>query len=250
MDELEKEYEFIEGLFSNYIKSNDSKFLRFQRELDIKMALPFMENADTAYGLELGCEVGYMTSLIADHVKHLDVVEGSPSFIQEAEKLSLPNVTFHNMLFEELTVVERYDYVFASHVIEHVESPQHVLARVFESLKPGGRLFVFVPNAEAASRRLAVKMGLLDDLYALTPNDLRGGHRRVYNRRSIAREVSEAGFKVIANDGLFFKSFADFQFEELISSGFLTVEHLNGLAALGSEFPDLCGYAFICGEKK
>jgi len=45
-------------------------------------------------------------------------------------------------------VSERFDYVFASHVLEHVTDPRSALASWFALLKPGGHLFVLVPDED------------------------------------------------------------------------------------------------------
>ena len=246
-DSINNEMDFVESLFDDYIKSDDSKFLKFQRNVDIKKALEFMKPDGVA--MELGCEVGYMSSLISPHVKSLDIIEGSASFIMEAKKRNLKNVTFHNKLFEEVSKEKHYDYIFASHVIEHLIDPHETLKVMYKALKPGGRIFIFVPNATAASRQLAVKMGLYESLYDMTPNDIRGGHRRVYDMNSISEEVQNAGFSLAAVEGLFFKPFADFQIDDLIDQNFLTDLHLNSLIELGKDYPELCGYIFVCGEK-
>ena len=246
-EDISNEMNFVESLFNDYIKSDDSKFLKFQRNIDIKKALEFMQPDGIA--MELGCEVGYMSSLISPHVKSLDIIEGSASFIKEAKKRNLKNVTFHNMLFEEVSKENHYDYIFASHVIEHLIDPHETLKVMHKALKPGGRIFIFVPNATAASRQLAVKMGLYESLYDMTPNDVRGGHRRIYDINSISEEVKNAGFSLAAVEGLFFKPFADFQIDDLIDQNFLTDLHLNSLVELGKDYPELCGYVFVCGEK-
>jgi SAM-dependent methyltransferase len=43
---------------------------------------------------------------------------------------------------------QRFDYVFASHVLEHMRDPQSALANWFALLKPGGHLFVLVPDED------------------------------------------------------------------------------------------------------
>src|SRR5574343_1397270 len=207
------EKQFLENLFDDYITSNDSPYLRNMRNLEIKECKKHITPGGIA--LELGCEIGYMTSLISPLVKELDVVEGSTKFCEEAKKRNLPNATFYNCLFEEYTPTRQYDYIFMSHVLEHLQDPQAVLANVREWLRPNGKLFVIVPNGNAASRRLAQAMNIIEDRFALTPNDIRGGHRRVYNYLSFKNDLINAGFKVgtesnVAIKGLIFKPFADF----------------------------------------
>ena len=92
-------------------------------------------------------------------------------------------------------------------------------------------------------------MGLLNNLYALTPTDIRGGHRRVYDKDTIELEVHSAGFKIEEVSGILVKPFCDFQMDELIDSKFLEKQHLEGLLKLGKDYPDICGDIFAVGRK-
>ena len=48
--EIESELSFVEGLFDDYITSEQSPFLRYQRNIDIAKALEFMEPGGVAIG--------------------------------------------------------------------------------------------------------------------------------------------------------------------------------------------------------
>jgi len=190
--------------------------------------------------------------LIAGIVDLLDVVEGSRSFIEKAKGRNLPNVRFYHALFEEFNPRRNYyDAVFAMWVLEHVQDPAQVLRIAHLALKPDGLLFVVVPNANALSRQLARHMGLIEDLKSLTENDLRHGHRRVYDRVSLNRELTQAGFTLVSQGGLMLKPFADFQMEQLIRQRILEEPQLEGLWSLGFEYPDLCGSLYaICSPSQ
>jgi SAM-dependent methyltransferase len=74
----------------------------------------------------------------------------------------------------------RFDGIYTVNVIEHVEDDAGLLRAFFERLRPGGRLFVYVPAFELL----------------FSENDRRVGHLRRY-RRSGLRELSVgAGFRV------------------------------------------------------
>jgi Methyltransferase domain len=134
--------------------------------------------------------------------------------------------------------------------MEHVLEPSLVLKMVRQVLKPDGLLFMVVPNARALSRQLAIHMGLIPDLKALTENDLVNGHRRVYDRVYFNREIEQTGFESIAEGGLMLKILADFQLDKLIDDGMIQQAQIDGLYKLGLEYPDLCGSLFpICRPK-
>lgn len=241
---LSNEKVMLEKYAADYITSDDSSQQRLMRNLEIRVFSQYMNRGKA---LELGCEIGYMSELISPLVDQLDIVDASESFLDRTKSRSIPNSRYFCSLFEEYKPDCKYDSVFASHVLEHLLDVQQVLKMVRDLLTPDGKLFVAVPNARALSRQLARHMGLIDSLYDLTPNDLRGGHRRVYDQVTLRRELEFAGFEIVAQGGIFFKPFADFQMDKLIDSGILGEPQLQGLYNLGYEYPDMCAdvYAVV-----
>ena len=215
------EKRFLNKVYDTYTVDHSLQ-TKAMRELIIRTFSPFLKGGR---GLELGCSDGYMTSMLAKHVNFLDVVDGSELFLEKARERAkiehLDNIAFINSLFEEFSPSEKYDYIVASYILEHVIHPVHVLLMAYDALKDGGLLFVVVPNANALSRQLAMHMGIYEHLKVLTENDLKHGHRRVYDRTSLNKDIAQAGFENIAQGGLMLKILADFQMDRLIEEGVL-----------------------------
>lgn len=245
---ISHEKEFVESLVKDYITSDMSSQTRLMRELFIRTFEPYIKKE--GIGLELGSEIGYMSEKLAVLVDHLDVVDGSEDFLAQVKSRNIPNAGYYCSLFEEFKPEKKYDYVFASHILEHLIDVGQVLTVAKQALKPDGYLFVNVPNARALSRQLARHMGLIKDLYELTPNDLRGGHRRVYDRTTLNRDIEAAGFNIIAQGGILFKPFADFQMDQLIDTGLLGEPQSEGLYRLGHEYPDMCADIYAIAQIK
>lgn len=244
---LAGEKQFVEGLVKNYITSDESSQTRLMRELMIRTFRPYVKGG---VGLELGSEIGFMSERLAKLVDHLDVVDGSQEFLDQVKSRGIKNADYHCSLFEEFKPQKKYDYVFASHILEHLIDVQAVLNVVKSALKPTGYFLITVPNARALSRQLARHMGLIKDLYELTPNDLRGGHRRVYDRVLLNRDLEQAGFEIISQGGILFKPLADFQMDKLIDSKILGEPQCEGLYKLGFEYPDMCADVFAIARVK
>lgn len=242
--ELQKEREFLEKVYHTYTVDNSAQTMAMRR-LIMRTFEPFLSAEGRA--LELGCSDGFMTEMIAGRVSRLDVVDGSEKFLAEARKRDLPNVEFKLALFEEFTAEEKYDFVVASYILEHVLDPVGVMKMARTVLKPDGLLMIVVPNARALSRQLAAQMGLLNGLKEMTPNDHNHGHRRVYDRVDLDRDIAAAGFTNVSQGGIMLKILADFQMDKLIDDGMLQEQQLDGLYKLGLEYPDLCGSLFsVC----
>ncbi|MEW6113109.1 MAG: class I SAM-dependent methyltransferase [Thermodesulfobacteriota bacterium] len=243
-DRTTEEEQFLNHKVDTYVTS-DSPQDRLIRRLAVRTFAPFMEK--TGRALELGCSDGYMTSLIAPLVNHVDVVDGSTRFLEIARSRNIPNATFIHTLFENFEAALPYDYVFATYVLEHVTDVSSVLRVIRSAMKPESLLFVVVPNARAVSRQLALHMGLISDLKCLTDNDVRHGHRRVYDRVSLNKDLAEGGLLTVAQGGILFKPFADFQMDKLIEHEIVQEPQIEGLYSLGFEYPDLCGCLYsIC----
>ena len=218
------------------------------RELIARTFAPYLSPSDRA--LQLGFSEGIDTELLTALVGALDVVEGSRLFHDDLAARALPKVRPILSMFEDFALPAGeapYDAVFAVYVLEHVAEPAAVLAMARRVLRPGGRLFVVVPNARALSRQLAVHMGLLGHVHELTRHDHNHGHRRVYDRPSFNRDLEDAGFHMIAQGGVMLKILADFQLDKLMELGILGAAQIDGLYRLGLEHPDLCGSLFsVC----
>lgn len=238
------EMSFLESVTHTYVTS-DSPQDRLIKTLAIRTFKPYVRPGGRA--LEFGCCDGFMTSLIAGLVDDLTVVDGSRTFIDMARKRVGGDVQFVHTLFEDYKPERKFDYIFATYVLEHVNDAIGFLSLARELLNEQGLLFLVVPNARALSRQLARHMGLLDDLYALTPNDINHGHRRVYDRVLLNRDIEAAGLIQVGQGGLLLKLLADFQMDKLIESGVLGEPQQEGLYRMGLEYPDLAGSLFsVC----
>ncbi|MCI8565721.1 MAG: class I SAM-dependent methyltransferase [Lachnospiraceae bacterium] len=201
--------------------------------------------------LELGGGDGYSTECLSELVDWLDVVDGSRRMLEKmgVERFQKRNVTFIYSLFEELNYQEEYDNVFCSYVLEHVKEPMEILNVAYRALKPGGRLFITVPNATALSRQMALDMKLLNDLYELTKNDALHGHRRVFDLDRLLALLEQSPFIVCKSGGTFVKEFADFQLDQMIEQKIIGEEQLYGMQKLAKRYPNLSGSIYAVCEK-
>lgn len=244
MIENTTEMNFLESVIGTYVTS-ESPQDRVIKTMAVRTFKPYMNGKGDV--LEFGCCDGFMSSLIAPLCERLTVVDGSTSFIEMAKKRVPDNVEFVHALFEDYRPERRFDYIFATYVLEHVSDAVAFLQVAASLLKPEGLLFVVVPNARALSRQLARHMGVLNDLFALTPNDINHGHRRVYDRVILTRDIEAAGLRQVSQGGLLLKLLADFQMDKMIDAEILGEAQLEGLYKMGLEYPDFAGSLFsVC----
>jgi len=200
--------------------------------------------------LEIGCFEGASTALIAEHFDDLTVLEASNDLIGIARSKVPLHVTFIQGTIETAKLDAAYDSIFLVHTLEHLDAPIEALQRIGDWLSPNGRLFVVVPNAQAASRQIAVHMGLIDTNNSVTEGERIHGHRCTYSADTLEHDVRSAGLRVQSRGGIFFKPFANFQFDLLIKNKVISQAYMDGCYALGMRYPELTSSIYaVCSKE-
>ncbi len=213
----------------------------------IRSFKPFMRPGKL---LELGSFEGALTKRLAEHCQNITCVEASSEAAKVAAARLGHKATIVNDRFETVSLSEKYDTIIMTHVLEHLDDPVAVMARINnEWLTDSGRFLLACPNANAPSRQIAVKMGLISHNAAVTPGEHEHGHRITYSLDTLERDARAAGLDVIYRGGIFFKALANFQWDRLLQTDIISPEYLEGCYMLGQQYPDLCSSIFIVCEK-
>lgn len=201
--------------------------------------------------LELGPWKGDVTKRLAKYFDDISCIEASDVAAAEVNKKLDGKVTMHLGMFEDVDLPKKYDNIVMTHVLEHIDDPVKVLKRVNDEwLSDKGRFFLVVPNANAPSRQIAVKMGLIDHNTAITESEKAHGHVITYTLDTLERDAKAAGLKVVLRSGIFFKALANFQWDKVLSAGdIVSPEYLDACFELGQQYPDLCSSIFLMCEK-
>lgn len=235
-------------------EARDTADHRYAYDFDFDVMHKYMMQAHLAFRrpgnvLELGSFRGEFTRRLLEAYDDVTCVEASPEAISAARGRFGDRVTFVEGLFEEIDLPRRYDNVVLTHVLEHLDDPVGTLRRINEEwLSPGGRLFLVTPNANAPSRQIAVKMGLISHNAAVTPSERAHGHRITYSLDTLERDARSAGLNVVHRSGIFFKALANFQWDRLLKTDIISEAYLDGCVALGQQYPDLCSSIYLICE--
>lgn len=201
--------------------------------------------------LEFGSAGGQMTEILSKKAKEVVAVDGASEFIKIAKKRvqDAENVSFYESYFEDFESDEKFECLIFHHILEHIENPLLLLPKLSTFLKKDGVIAISVPNADALSRQLAVKMGLLSSVYELTPNDIHHGHFRVYDWKTLEEQIINSGFSIVGKHGLSFKLFSDKQNIKMLDVEIIGEEQIKGLWQLGDELPQFAGAIMIVAKK-
>ncbi|NOH60652.1 class I SAM-dependent methyltransferase [Vibrio sp. RE88] len=128
-DKSEKRFEYIH----NKTRENTSKYL------------------DPSYVvLDYGCGTGTKSCELSGKVKEIHAIDISSKMI-EVSKAKAANSNIKNVKFAQTTIFdsrykrESFDVIFAFNMLHTVDSPHHVVQRIYELLKPNGLLISTTP---------------------------------------------------------------------------------------------------------
>ena len=239
--------------YNKEFKDNEGRKYTYGFDLDVmhpymlQSFKPFFQEGNL---LELGSFLGNFTRRFLPHFSDITCVEASGEAITIAKNEFGDKVKFVHSLFENVTLPTKYDNIVLTHVLEHLDNPVAVMKRINDEwLSDSGRFFLVCPNANAPSRQIAVKMGLISHNAAVTPAEKEHGHQITYSLDTLERDAKAAGLKVVHRSGIFFKALANFQWDRLLNTDIISQEYLDGCFELGQQYPDLCSSIFLMCEK-
>lgn len=240
-DVLEKEYKDLNDIAAVY---DYHDFDRIIRHYMIRALKPFLM---PGRALEMGCAYGEFTEILTEHYQDLTVIDAAEEFLNHTKNRVGDKAKYILGLFENYqpTEDEKYDAIFIMHTLEHLLDPVDIMRRAKSWLTPMGRLYLVVPNANAGSRQIAVKMGLLTHNWALTEVDHKHGHRIMYSFDTFERDARAADLNIIHRGGIFFKALANFQIDKAVQQGVIDEKYMEACFQLGYIYPDLCNSIFL-----
>lgn len=238
----------MRNLNNEFADTDDRRYAYdFDYRMHEYMERTFLPHLPSGRALEMGCYHGRFTRRLERLFAAVTVVEGASDLIEVARKEVGPSVCFELCRFEEFLPEGTFDAVFLLHTLEHLDDAVAVLNRIRGWLSAEGKLFLAVPNAYAASRQIAVRMGLISHPTAVTEGEARHGHRRTYDAKSLEADVRKAGLRVIESGGIMFKPLANFQFDRALRESVIDDAYVEGCFELGKSYPELCASLFaVC----
>ena len=195
--------------------------------------------------LEIGAFEGGMTEQIKEEYADLSVLEGSSELAAGLNRKFGNEIPIFNQLVESFTPTVEFGNIFLVHTLEHLDEPVSELKRIASWLKPDGKLVVAVPNGEALSRQIAVRMGLIESNESVTEGEYLQGHRKTYTLSSLLTEVRRAGLNVVDFGGVIVKPLSNSQFDKALEIGIISPEYVRACDELAREHPNLAASIFV-----
>ena len=141
--------------------------------------------------LDVGCASGVFLSLAANAGWEATGVEPSEALSEQAAQALAGRGAVYRAILEETSLPhQHYDAITLWDVLEHVPDPLDMLRRCAALLRPGGLLFLNVPDLDSLQARLLGRRWPL----------LLAEHLNYFNRPSLRRCAAKAGLELMHCD--------------------------------------------------
>jgi len=198
--------------------------------------------------LEVGLGAGDVTLMLSDTLRlrgkgSLTCVDLSEENIELARtrlgQERAAQVRFCCAPIETAPLDGTFDDIVLLGLLEHLENPVPVLERLRSLLAPNGILHVTVNLAHSLHRLLGVEMGQISDVEALSANDVRLGHYRVYSLPQLRGHLQAAGLAILQEEPFYLKPLPTSMLTDL------PMALHEGLEKLGERFPEFASYVYL-----
>ena len=173
------------------IKSHDYRVERFGRER-VRLMTPHLD-AKVPRFLDVGCSTGFVVEAAREAGWEAIGTDLNPSAVEfgQLRGLDLRAVALDDGGFADAS----FDAVSLFDVLEHLHDPRRTLASCVRLLRPGGIVFLYVPNYDSASRLL---MGA--DAHFIWPTH----HLNYYTPATMQDLLARSGLETVyvATEGL------------------------------------------------
>lgn len=216
----------------------DTDFDAFYTRATSRRIVALVRSAD--HVLEAGCATGLMTRDLAAAGATVVALDRSREYVRRLDELALPGVrTVVCDLDGDPLPPGPFDHVVATNLLHELADPGAFLARCAAVLTPGGLVHVSVPNPGSLHRLVALEMGLLDDLDALSERAGRLATRRMLTSEDLRSLAAAAGLTVHARTGVVCKPLPNALMDAL------PADVLDGLDRVSARVPDLCAMTLV-----
>ncbi len=138
--------------------------------------------------LDIGCYTGFFLSAAAERGWRTAGVENSGAAVRLARQQYHLDDIIHGDIETAVDQLadQAYDVVTMFDVIEHLRNPSEIVARVAETIRPGGLLLISTPDITSIMSRLQKQ-----NWYAVLPS-----HIHLFSRTSLFHLLRERGLQI------------------------------------------------------
>jgi len=201
--------------------------------------------------LEIGCGLEPIFNYFTDF-SSMTVVEPSNLFYRNACKIKdlhkKKNIIIYNELLENISdelKSNNYSFIIISCLLHELLAPEEFLKDIYKLCSSGTVVHINVPNAESFHRILAVKSGIIDNIFSISETQVKMQQCSVFNQQSLINLLTRNKFTIIDSGSYFIKPFTHSQMQSLLDNQIINQKILDGLFKMNEILPGLGAEIFV-----
>ena len=229
----------LENYQKKYLKL---AFEDIQAKYRKKKIIEILEHHAPKSILEIGCGMDSIFNYFTN-CELITVIEPCKNFYENALRQSKNKPSIEVINLDLVSAVKhnlepKYDFILLSSLLHELPKYQEILDYVFKLCSRDTIVHINVPNARSFHRLLALKMGIIEDVFEKSDTQKNMQQFHTFDIQSLKSVVTSCGFDIIDEGSYFLKPFTHSQMAWLKEINFLDEKMLMGFYELTSIFPD------------
>jgi 2-polyprenyl-3-methyl-5-hydroxy-6-metoxy-1,4-benzoquinol methylase len=197
--------------------------------------------------LEVGCGM----DSIANHYLEYDlfvVVEPSKKFLKEGIKKKTNKIIAINDFFEHSVKKldsYKFDMIIVSGLLHEVNNVEILLTSLKKVIGTKTLIHINVPNANSLHKLLGVNMGILQTIFDNTEAHNRLQQNTIFDINKLKNLCEKYKLRVIEEGGYFVKPFSHGQMANILNTGIISEDTLDGLYKLSEIMPEFSSEIYV-----
>jgi 2-polyprenyl-3-methyl-5-hydroxy-6-metoxy-1,4-benzoquinol methylase len=190
--------DYLEKYYSDYLVNEDQSYwdeaLFYGHNYYLSLVERYCPKGEM---LDIGCGNGHLLKAASSRgwiVSGYDVDKKSTSDVAKRLGIDVQSGDFFSIDYAD----EKFDLVTMHQVLEHVKQPRKYMSKIHSIVKPGGCVFIAVPNIKSASNKLKFFLERLGLRKKNIGKYYDTNHHLLYfEPKTLKGLVEEYGFKIV-----------------------------------------------------
>lgn len=217
------------------------EFSAIYREVELLKSVSFKKKSV----IEIGCGFKPLFKVVKNFKQYIAIEPGKKPFNSTSRiSKNFKNVSVVNSTFQEWSLLNKdlkSDLIIFPGILHEVKDPKSLLKMCLNHIRPGGHIYINVPNVNSLHRKLAVSMGIIKNTNVKSKRNLELEQYHNFSTESLKKLLNSLSkkIKIIRLKTFFLKPFTHSQMLSIFSKGIINHKVIKGLYDISDELDGL-----------